>query len=63
VHGEVYLTRKERLVELAGEDVSLVDDGEGRVRMVFAGGPDDAHFDLDARGAQGGCALFCLNEG
>jgi hypothetical protein len=31
--------------------------------MVFAGGPDDAHFDLDARGAQGGCALFCLNEG
>jgi hypothetical protein len=63
VHGEVYLTRKERLVELAGEDVSLVDDGERRVRMVLAGRPDDTHLDLDARGAQGGCALFCLNEG
>jgi hypothetical protein len=63
VHGEVYLTGKERLVELAGEDVSLVDVGEGRVRLVLAGGPDDALLDLDARGAQGGCALFCLNEG
>jgi hypothetical protein len=63
VHGEVYLTRKERLVELAGEDVSLVDDGERRVRMVLAGRPDDTHLDLDARGVQGGCALFGLSEG
>jgi hypothetical protein len=41
----------------------LVDDGERHLRVVLAGGSDDAHLDLDARGAQGGCALFCLNEG
>ena len=63
VHGEVYLARKEGLVELAGEDVSLVYDGERRVGVVLAGRPDDSDLDLDAGGAQAGCALFGLNEG
>ena len=61
VYGEVYPAGKEGLVELAGEDVALVDDGERSVGLALACGPDDADLDLDADGAQASCALFSLH--
>src|SRR5918994_6795064 len=56
VHGEVYLTRKEGFVELAGGDVSLVYDSERSVGKAVAGGPYNADLDPDSPGAQAGRA-------
>src|SRR5215213_6775876 len=63
VHGEVYLAPEEGFVELAGEDVALVYDGERHVGVLLAGRLDDADLDLDTCGAQACGALFRLHEG
>jgi hypothetical protein len=49
MHGQVDLAGQERLVELAGEDIALVYDGERQVRVVLAGGLDDPDFDFETR--------------
>ena len=55
---QIDIARKEGLVELAGEDVSLVDNGERCLRVLLAGRPDDTDLYRDSCGAQVGCALF-----
>ena len=63
VDREVDLPLQERLVELAGEDVATVYDGERGFRVVVAGGPYDADFHLDARSPQPLGARFGLRKG
>src|SRR5215212_1394037 len=61
--GEVNLPGQERLVELAGEHVAPVYDGERDVRVVLAGGLDDPDLDFEARRPQHPGAAVGLPEG
>jgi hypothetical protein len=63
VNGEVYLPGQERLVELAGEHVAAIYDGERDVRVVLAGGLDDPDLDFEARRPQHPGAAVGLHEG
>jgi hypothetical protein len=63
VDREVYLSAQNGLVELAGEDVAPVYDGEGGLGVVVARGLYDADLDPKAGLAQPPGARFGLREG
>jgi hypothetical protein len=63
VNREVELAPQERLVELAGEDIAPVYDGERGLGVVVTGGPYDAYLDRETRRPQPFGARLGLRQG